>query len=104
MIVQEIGIISILGKHQEYTKHKGKHRAILQMGYFSVIYFFCLWPSELQTLVKHNKWDFQNVDAYHQVHITNSKTQPSTSILFNKALDMNTHPLKPKTLKTLHSW
>ena len=68
-----------------------------------LFFFLHLWPSELQTLVKHKR-NFQNVDAYHQVYITNSKTQPSASILFNKALDINTHPLKPKTLKTLHFW
>lgn len=90
---------------QEYTKHKGKHRAVLQVGYFSVVsFFFCLWPSELQTLVNHSKWSFQNVVSYHQAYLTNSKTKPSASILFSKALDLNTHPLKPKTLKTLHSW
>lgn len=54
--------------------------------------------------MKHNKWGFQNVDAYHQAYITDSKTQPSARILFNKALDINTNTLKPWTLKTLHTW
>lgn len=63
-----------------------------------------LWPSELQSLVPHNKWDFQNMDSYHQVSITSSNTQPSVSISFNKELHINRHPLKPKTIKTFHSW
>lgn len=71
----------------------------------SLLFFFPnLWPSELQSLVKHNKWDFQNVDSYHQVSITSSNTQTSASIWFNKELHINRHPLKPKTIKTLHSW
>lgn len=75
------------------------------MGYFTPFFFFPnLWPSELQSLVKHNKWDFQNVDSYHQVSITSSNTQTSASIWFNKELHINRHPLKPKTIKTLHSW
>lgn len=104
-IIQEIGSgISILCTQWEYTKHKEKHRAELQMGYFISFYFPHLWPSELQSLVKHNKWDFQNRDSYHQVSITSSNTQPSVSISFNKELHMSRHPLKPKTIKTLHSW
>lgn len=39
-----------------------------------------------------------------QMPITNSKIQPSVSILFNKALDTNTEPLKVKILKTFWSW
>lgn len=72
---------------------------------YSISFFFPhLWPSELQSLVKHIRWDFQNMDSYHQVSITSSNTQPPASILFNKELHINRHPLKPKTIKTLHSW
>lgn len=95
---------SVLGKQQEYTKHKGKYRAVLQMGYFSIIYFsssLTLWTADISET---QQVGFQNVDAYHQVYSTNSKTQPSASILLNKALDINTHPLKPKTSKMLYSW
>lgn len=60
-----------------------------------------LWTADISET---QQVGFQNVDAYHQVYSTNSKTQPSTSILFNKALDINTHPLKPKTSKMLYSW
>lgn len=95
---------SVLGKQQEYTKHKGKYRAVLWMGYFSIIYLLSsltLWTADISETLQVG---FQNVDAYHQVYSTNSKTQPSASILFNKALDINTHPLKPKTSKMLYSW
>lgn len=53
--------------------------------------------------MKHNKWDFQNEGVYQHVYIIN-KTQPSMSTVFNKTLDTNTHPLEPKTLKTLQFW
>lgn len=40
--MQEIGIITVLGKQWKYTKRKGEHRAVLQIGYFSVVYYFPL--------------------------------------------------------------
>lgn len=88
MIMQEIGIISIPGKQRECTKQSTG----LYYKWATSAPLIFLSPTLWTADINETQVGLSKSDAYHQVYITNSNTQPAASILFNKVLDKHACP------------